>query len=479
MTVVEIRNLIGGRWTGNPTTERRNPARPDDVVAVTTDSDADTVDAAIGAAQTAQPSWAAMPPACRGSILMDAAEILRQRHREVACDLVREEGKTIAEATGEVRRAIDVLRYFGAEGWRLGGDVLPSAVPNTMAYTRREPLGVVGLVTPWNFPIAIPAWKAAPALVSGNAVVLKPAEITPVSAHHLAGALVDAGLPAGVLNVVHGKGSVVGEALVADRRVAGVSFTGSSNVGEHIRQVVGGRRGRVQLEMGGKNALVVLDDTDVELAAAAAAAGGFGLTGQACTATSRVICTPAVLDTFVEALQKRADQYRPGDGFDDGVLMGPVVSDEQFAADVSAVAQARAEGATVVTGGETLGGLLLTPTVLTDVRPDQTAAREEIFGPIVAVLPAEDLDAAIELVNDSRYGLAAGICTRDLAAAQHFAAHVQAGVVKVNRPTAGLDLNVPFGGVKDSSTNTFREQGHTAVEFYTWSKSVYLGWDLP
>lgn len=477
MSTVRIPNLIGGEEVVGDGLERHNPADPAELVAVAPDSGAETVDAAVTAAAAAQPGWAALPAPARGAILLDAAEILRGRHEEAARDLVREEGKTLAEARGEVRRAIDVLRFFGSEGWRLGGQVLPSSLPDTMVHTRREPVGVVGLITPWNFPIAIPAWKAAPALIGGNAVVLKPAELTPVSTRHLAEALVRAGLPSGVLNVVHGSGAVAGEAVVRDPRVAAVSFTGSTRVGLHIERAVLERRGRVQVEMGGKNALVVLDDADVEQAARIAAAGGFGLTGQACTASSRVICTPGVYDDVVAALAKEALRYRPGDGLADGTLMGPVVSERQLATVTAAIEQARAEGATAAVGGEAPDGLMLAPTVLTGLGPDGAAAREEIFGPVVTVLPAADLDEAIDLVNDSRYGLAAGICTRSLAAAQRFAAAVRVGVVKVNRPTTGLDLNVPFGGVGDSSSNTFREQGAVAVDFFTWSKSVYLGWE--
>ncbi|MER7868456.1 aldehyde dehydrogenase family protein [Streptomyces cellulosae] len=477
MNTVHIPNLIAGEEAAGDGFERYNPADPAELVAVAPASGAEAVDAAVTAAAEAQPGWAALPAPARGAILLDAADVLRGRHEDAARDLVREEGKTLTEARGEVRRAIDVLRFFGSEGWRLGGQVLPSSLPDTMVHTRREPVGVVGLITPWNFPIAIPAWKLAPALIGGNAVVLKPAELTPLSARHLTEALVQAGLPAGVLNVVHGSGAVVGEALVRDPRVAAVSFTGSTQVGMRIERAVQERRGRVQVEMGGKNALVVLDDADVEQAARIAAAGGFGLTGQACTASSRVICTPGVHDDFVAALAKEAARYHPGNGLADGTLMGPVVSEQQLGTITAAVERATAEGATVAAGGEAPKGLMLAPTVLSGLSQENTAAREEIFGPVVAVLSAADLDDAINLVNDSRYGLAAGICTRSLAAAQRFAAAARVGVVKVNRPTTGLDLNVPFGGVGDSSSNTFREQGAVAVDFYTWSKSVYLGWE--
>lgn len=311
MSTVHIPNLIAGEEAAGDGFERYNPADPAELVAVAPASGAEAVDAAVTAAAEAQPGWAALPAPARGAILLDAAEILRGRHEEAARDLVREEGKTLTEARGEVRRAIDVLRFFGAEGWRLGGQVLPSSLPDTMVHTRREPVGVVGLITPWNFPIAIPAWKLAPALIGGNAVVLKPAELTPLSARHLTEALVQAGLPAGVLSVVHGSGAVVGEALVRDPRVAAVSFTGSTQVGMRIERAVQERRGRVQVEMGGKNALVVLDDADVEQAARIAAAGGFGLTGQACTASSRVICTPVCTTTSSPRSPRRRPATAP------------------------------------------------------------------------------------------------------------------------------------------------------------------------
>jgi aldehyde dehydrogenase (NAD+) len=471
-------NLIDGAWTGDPVTERRNPADAAEVVAVSPASSPAEVDAAVAAAAAAQQGWAAATPVARGAILLDAADLLRRRHAEIAEDLVREEGKTRAEATGEVRRAIDVLRFFGAGGWRPTGEVLPSVVPGTEVTTRQEPLGVVGLVTPWNFPIAIPAWKMAPALISGNAVVIKPAELTPLSVNHLASALVEAGLPAGVLNVVHGPGSSTGEALVGHPDVAAVSFTGSTAVGRHIDEVTGRRRARVQLEMGGKNAYLVLDDADAEAAAATVAAGGFGLTGQACTATSRVYVTPGIRDTFLKLLRERAAAVVTGDGRDAATTMGPVVSEAQLAKDVAAVEGALAEGLEAgdpVAGPE---GLRFRPVVLSGARHDSPVARDEVFGPVVAVVDVASYDEGLELVNDSAYGLTAGVCTRDLGRAHDFAARARVGVVKVNRPTTGLDLNVPFGGVRDSSSNTFREQGARAVDFYTWSKSVYVGHDV-
>ncbi|BCT75264.1 aldehyde dehydrogenase [Sinomonas cyclohexanicum] len=471
------RHLIDGAWTGTPTTERTNPARPGQVVALSPAGTADDADAAVAAAVRAQPAWAALPAPARGAILLKAATLLEERAGEVAADLVREEGKTLAEAGGEVKRAADVLRFFGSLGWAPSGDVLPSGTPGTTITTRREPMGVFALITPWNFPIAIPAWKAAPALISGNAVVLKPAELTPLSATHLARALTDAGLPDGVFNVVHGRGRVVGEALARDERVAGLSFTGSTAVGLHLKGILDGRRARVQLEMGGKNAVLVLDDADPEAAAAVVAAGAFGLTGQACTATSRVYATPGVREAFTAALVRLAGGYAPGDGLD-GARMGAVVSEAQFAQDADAVRGAVSRGAVLLAGthdADPVGGLFFPPAVLAGMAADDPIVTEEVFGPVVAVLEVADYGAGLAAVNASRYGLTAGICTDSLALATDFAARAQAGVVKVNRPTSGLDLNVPFGGVKDSSTNTFREQGRSAVEFYTWGKTVYLG----
>ncbi|WP_091465818.1 aldehyde dehydrogenase family protein [Paenarthrobacter nitroguajacolicus] len=471
-------HLINGRWLGDADTQRMNPARPGELAALSPSGTAEDVDAAITAAAAAQSSWAGMPAPSRGAILIAAGNLLIERQAAIAEDLVREEGKTLAEAKGEVKRASDVLRFFGSLGWAATGEVLPSGLPDTTITTRREPLGVIGLITPWNFPIAIPAWKTAPALISGNTVVIKPAELTPLSANHLARALQDAGLPAGVFNVVHGKGRVVGDALARDPRIAGMSFTGSTNVGLGLQEILNARRARVQLEMGGKNGVLVLDDADARKAAQVVAAGAFGLTGQACTATSRVYVTPGIRAAFTEALIEEAAAYTSGDGLGSGTRMGAVVSRQQFEQDQAAVRSAVERGATLLHGsydGDPNGPLFFPAAILTDLPMDDAAVTEEIFGPVVTVLEVADYEVGLNAINDSRYGLTAGICTDSLALATDFAARAQAGVIKVNRPTAGLDLNVPFGGVKDSSTNTFREQGRSALDFYTWGKTVYTG----
>ncbi|MFC8039177.1 aldehyde dehydrogenase family protein [Paenarthrobacter sp. NPDC057355] len=478
VTTITAQHLINGQWLGSADTERMNPARPGELAALSPSGTAEDVDAAITAAAAAQPGWAALSAPSRGAILIAAGNLLIERQEAIAEDLVREEGKTLAEAKGEVKRASDVLRFFGSLGWAATGEVLPSGLPDTAITTRREALGVVGLITPWNFPIAIPAWKSAPALISGNTVVIKPAELTPLSATHLARALQDAGLPAGVFNVVHGKGRVVGDALARDPRIAGLSFTGSTNVGLGLQEILTARRARVQLEMGGKNGVLVLDDADPCKAAQVVAAGAFGLTGQACTATSRVYVTPGIRAAFLDALVAEAAAYSTGDGLTEGTRMGAVVSSQQFEQDQAAVRTAVERGATLLHGnydGDPTGALFFPAAVLTELPFDDAAVTEEIFGPVVAVLEVPDYEAGLAAINDSRYGLTAGICTDSLALATDFAARAEAGVVKVNRPTAGLDLNVPFGGVKDSSTNTFREQGRSALDFFTWGKTVYTG----
>ncbi|MFC7788474.1 aldehyde dehydrogenase family protein [Microbacterium sp. MAHUQ-60] len=470
-------HLIGGEFLGGADRERENPARPGEIAVRYPSGTAADADAAVSAAVDAQPAWAALPAPARGAVLLRAAEILRSRQADIARDLVREEGKTIAEATGEVGRAIGVFQFFGAAGWSATGSTFDSALADTTVQTRRQPLGVVGLVTPWNFPIAIPAWKTAPALISGNAVVIKPAELTPMSVTHLARALQEAGLPAGVFNVVHGPGRVVGQFLAEDARVAGLSFTGSTAVGLGLQATLNARRARAQLEMGGKNAVLVLDDADAQRAAAVVAAGAFSLTGQACTATSRVYVTPGIRAAFLRELAAAAGRFAPGDGLDPATSMGVVVSGPQLEQDADAVQAAVSAGATLLHGNGIPDGLRFGPVVATDVAHSSPLAAEEIFGPIVAVMDVDGYESGLAAVNDTPYGLTAGICTTSLAHATDFTDRVQAGVVKVNRPTSGLDLHVPFGGIKDSSSNTFREQGHTATQFYTWEKTVYTGID--
>lgn len=468
-------HLINGELLGNSGKERINPAQPNNVAVLSPVGTLTDVDAAISAAADAQRSWAATPAPSKGAVLLKTAQLLTERKSQIAKDLVREEGKTLAEALGEVGRAIGVFQFFGSLGWGSSGTIYPSSMPRTTVWTRREPLGIVGLITPWNFPIAIPSWKTAPALLSGNAVVIKPAELTPMSATHLGNALQDAGLPPGLFNIVHGRGSVIGEAIANDARVSALSFTGSTKVGLSLQRTLNSRRARAQLEMGGKNGVLVLDDSDPYKAAQVVAAGAFGLTGQACTATSRVYVTPGIRQAFLDELANLASSYQPGDGLKKGTRMGVVVSESQLEQDITAVQAAVDSGAKLLHGSAHADDLRFNPVVATDIDHDAPLATDEIFGPIVAVLDVPDYETGLDELNNSRYGLTAGICTNSLAHSTDFATRVEAGVVKINRATSGLDLHVPFGGIKDSSSNTFREQGHTATDFYTWEKTIYTG----
>ncbi len=472
-------NLIGGEWVAasdHATFESRDPAHADDVLAVFPSATAADAAQAVAAAAEAFPGWSATPAPARGAILFRAAELLTERLEDVARTLTREEGKTLAEARGEVTRARDILRYFAGEGWRVGGDVLPANTTNATLSSRREPLGVVAAITPWNFPIAIPAWKIAPALVYGDTVVLKPASATPLTALRLVECLVDAGLPAGVLNLVAGSGSTVGAALTGDPVVRALTFTGSHAIGAGLYARASANFTRVQLEMGGKNPTVVLGDADLDLAVRLVTTGGFGLTGQSCTATSRVIVEESIADRFAAALAEAAEELSVGDGLRDGVQMGPAVSEEQSATDLEYVQIARDEGAELLAGGGRAAGdgHFVQPTVFDRVDVRSRLAQEEVFGPVVGIIRARDLDDAIFKANAVGYGLAAGVVTNDLHRALSFVDRIEAGVVKVNEPTTGLALQAPFGGFKQSSANTFKEQGPAAVEFFTRTKTVYL-----
>lgn len=477
MRTEQVRHLIDGERVGDPALERWNPAQPAECVAVTAVGTAADARQAVRAAGDAQPAWAHLSPPERGAVLDRASQLLASRIDAVARDLTREEGKTLAESRGEVQRAVDVLRYYGGEGWRQTGTTIPSSTTNTLIYTKRQPIGVVGIITPWNFPIAIPAWKVAPALVAGNAVVLKPSELTALTTSHLADVLVAAGVPAGVLNVVYGQGTEVGKALVEDECVGAISFTGSMTVGAEILRTATSRGARVQLEMGGKNPIVVTEEADLRLAAQVVATSAFSLTGQACTAASRLIVPSSIADELFEYVAAVVKTYVPGDGLAEGTTMGPVVSAQQLQKNAHYLDVAESEGATLATARPPNDSLLWNPVLVRDVSPDDTVAQDEIFGPVLVMLEVDDFDEAIDIANGVPYGLTAGLCTKSLSKALHFAERIQAGIIKVNRPTVGLDLNVPFGGTKASSTGTLREQGSSATDFYTWEKSVYLGFD--
>jgi aldehyde dehydrogenase (NAD+) len=476
-------NFIGGEWAparSGQTFQTINPADTREVVAEHPLSGREDAIAAINTAKTAYPVWAAMTPVARGRILSKTSQILESRKAELAELLTREEGKTLAESTGEVQRAIDIFRFFGGLSYTLGGQTIPHDLPQNLLYTMRQPLGVVALITPWNFPVAIPAWKLAPALVSGNTVIIKPASQVPALTLELARALAEAGLPKGALNVVIGEGRTVGNELAENPAVVALSFTGSYSVGNGIYQQLARRMARAQMEMGGKNPTLVLADADLDLAATLVVKAGFGLTGQACTATSRVIVERKVLEAFTERLVAKAKALKVGNGLTPGIEMGPAVSRAQLEGNVGYVDIALKEGAKLLCGGQRLTdgdlahGWFMQATVLADVKPGTRIACEEVFGPVVAVIAVEDFDEAVRVANGVDVGLSASVVTRDLKKALLYAERIEAGVVKVNQISTGLALQAPFGGVKKSSTDSFKEQGAGAVDFYTKIKTVYL-----
>jgi len=481
--MITYQNFIGGEWVPAKSGERSqnfNPADTREIAAEYPLSGKQDGMAAIEAAKKASPAWAAMTPVARGRILSKASQILESRKAELAELLTREEGKTLVESTGEVQRAIDIFRFFGGLSYTLGGQTIPHDLPQQLLFTRREPLGVVGLITPWNFPIAIPAWKSAPALVSGNAVVIKPATQAPAMTLELARAFSEAGLPKGVLNVVIGEGRAVGGELATNPAVVALSFTGSYAVGRQIYQQLAHRMARAQMEMGGKNPTLVLADADLDLAAKLVAIAGFGLTGQACTATSRVIVERSVADAFTQKLIEKAKAINIGNGLREGVTMGPAVSKQQLAGNLDYVDIAVAEGAKLAYGGRRLTegehahGYFMQPTILTHVSPKMRIACEEVFGPVIGIIAVENFDEAIAVANGVEVGLSASIVTRDLKKAMLYTERIEAGVVKVNQISTGLALQAPFGGVKKSSTDSFKEQGAQAIDFYTRVKTVYL-----
>ncbi|MCW5611640.1 MAG: aldehyde dehydrogenase family protein [Rubrivivax sp.] len=476
-------NYIAGEWVGGKSSaENVNPSDTRDVIGLYARADAAQTADAIAAAQAAQPKWASFTPQQRADALDRVGSEIAARQAELADLLAREEGKALPDAAGEVQRAAQIFKFFAGEALRVPGELLASTRPGMSVEVTREPIGVVSIITPWNFPIAIPAWKIAPALAYGNAVVFKPAELVPGSAWALTEILSRAGLPAGTFNLVMGRGRDVGEAMLGDARVAGVTFTGSEGTGRRVAQACVTRRGpmaRFQLEMGGKNPLVVLDDADLEVAVNCAINGAYFSTGQRCTASSRLIVTAGIHDRFVEAMVAKLKTLAVGDARCAGTVIGPVVDATQLQQDLDYIAIGRAEGATLAFGGEALPevdgqpGFYLRPALFTGAANAMRICREEIFGPVAAVIRAADADEALALANDTDYGLSAGVCTTSLRWAAHFKRHLQAGMVMVNAPTAGVDPHVPFGGRKASSFGP-REQGRHAAEFYTTVKTAYV-----
>lgn len=473
-------NFIGSTWVGSSsgrTRDRRNPADIRDVVSSAPESDSSDADDAISAVAAGFHEWADRSPEQRAEVLYRAADLLESRADALARELVREEGKTLAEALNETRRTPANFRMYASAAIQLSGQTF-TAQGSSLVYTARQPVGVVVAITPWNFPLNIPSRKLGPALAAGNGVVFKPSEVTPLLGQRLVESLLEAGLPGGAIALVHG-GAEVGNALVSDERVGAVTFTGSYAVGTAIHRAVAPTT-RCQLEMGGKNAVVVMADADLDRAATIIARGAFGQSGQACTGTSRVVVHAAVHDALVDRVLTLARRQVVGDGLTDGVDMGPLATEAQRAKVAEHIEKATADGARRRAGAEPIDaalshGYFVRPTVFVDVDPASRLAREEVFGPVLAFLRADSLDDAIAVVNDSEYGLSAGIVTNNLEQALTFASRVEAGVVKVNQTTTGVAMNAPFGGLKHSSTQTFKEQaGETMMHFYTVEKTVYV-----
>ncbi|MBY5556596.1 aldehyde dehydrogenase family protein [Rhizobium leguminosarum] len=474
MTIYQ--NLIAGEWVGSNATKNINPSDTNEVVGLYADGSADDTRNAIAAAKAAFPAWSRSGIWERHVILKKTGDEIMARKDELGALLAREEGKTLPEATGEVIRASQIFEFFAGEALRLAGEVIPSVRPNIGVEITREALGVIGIITPWNFPIAIPAWKIAPALCYGNTIVFKPAELVPACSWAIVDILKRAGLPKGVLNLVMGKGSVVGQAMLESPDVHGITFTGSTGTGRRVAAASIEHNRKFQLEMGGKNPMVVLDDADLNVAVEAAANSGFFSTGQRCTASSRLIVTEGIHDKFVAALTDKLKTLVVDNALKAGTHIGPVVDERQLKTDTDYIEIGKSEGAKLAFGGEVISrdtpGFYLQPTLFTEATNQMRISREEIFGPVVSVIRAKDYDHALAIANDTPFGLSAGIATTSLKHATHFKRNSEAGMVMVNLPTAGVDFHVPFGGRKGSSYGP-REQGKYAAEFYTTVKTAY------
>lgn len=475
-------SYINGQWV-HPQSERLvrniNPADPDDVLAEFPAATAADAQRAIEAAQTAFRDWKNTPGPERGRVIWRAANIARQRVDEIARTMTREEGKILKEAKGEALKGISLLEFYAGEGFRMHGKTLPSEARDTFTYTIRRPLGVVGLIAPWNFPWAIPVWKSAPALVAGNTVIFKPAELTPATATLLAEIYEEAGLPPGVFNMVVGSGSVVGEAIVNAPEIRAVSFTGSNAIGGALYVKAASRGIRVTCEMGGKNAVIVMPDADLDKAATAIHGGAFGSTGQRCTATSRVIAHPSVKDNLLERLVERAKKIKVGPGLDETVDMGPAVDEKQWKTDLDYIQVAQQEGARLVMGGKQpahLGrGYFVEPTIFDNVSPTMRIFQEEVFGPVLAVTTANSLSEAIDFANSVEYGLTTSIFTESIDTVMRFIEEVETGMVHVNEPTIGGEAQLPFGGTKATGVGE-REMAEEGLNFFTELKTVFINY---
>jgi len=476
------KNFIDGKWVDSVsgrTYENRNPADPDEIVSIHPKSVGEDVARAIVAARSAQREWARVPAPRRGELMYKVGEILMRRKEELARDMTREMGKVLMESRGDVQEAIDMAFYAAGEGRRCFGQTVPAEMPDKFAMSIRMPVGVVCAITPWNFPIAIPSWKCLPAIVCGNAVVIKPATNTPLSVVHFAEVFEEAGLPAGVFNVVTGSGGEIGDALITHKEVNLVSFTGSTEIGTAISVQCAKHGKRVSLEMGGKNAIIVMDDANLDLVLEGAVWGGFGTTGQRCTATSRIIIHRKVAEEFTHRYVEAARRLKLGNGLDESVDVGPLVSQKQLETVDSYTKIGKEEGAELLTGGKRFEGpgcekgWFYEPTIFYDVKRDMRIAKEEIFGPTVSIILVDSLEEAIEIANDTEYGLSGSIYTQDINKAFVAMREVYTGIFYVNAPTIGAEIHLPFGGTKGTG-NGHREAGEAALDIFTEWKSVYI-----
>jgi acyl-CoA reductase-like NAD-dependent aldehyde dehydrogenase len=475
-------NYFNGEWqaagTGQ-TVPSINPARKSEVVGYVQSSSLEDLNQAVASAKSAQQGWRKLSGAARGDYLFKAANVLESRIDEIAESMTREMGKTLPEAKGETARGVAILRYYAGEGMRKIGDVIPSTDSEALMFTTRVPLGVVGVISPWNFPVAIPIWKMAPALIYGNAVVLKPAQETAVTAAKIVECFAEAGLPAGVLNLVTGSGAVIGQGLAEHPDVNGITFTGSNQVGKRVGQAALARGAKYQLEMGGKNPILIAADADLDLAVDATISGGIRSTGQKCTATSRVIVMSEVYEAFKEKLLSKLKGLTVGHGLDAGTWLGPCANENQLKTVQSYIQKGIEEGAELLFGGSSpdhpdlAEGFYIQPTVFDKVTPEMAIAREEIFGPVLALIQVNSMEQAIQVANDSDFGLSASIYTQNIGNILSFIQDMEAGLVRINSETAGVELQAPFGGMKQSSSHS-REQGQAAIEFFTSIKTVFL-----
>jgi alpha-ketoglutaric semialdehyde dehydrogenase len=483
-TVQTFKNLINGEWVDSAsrkTFQSVNPADIKDIVGIFQASTEEDATNAVRAAEYAFASWAGTPPSKRAEILNKAADLFESRIDQIARELTREEGKILSASRMEVGRSASTFRFYAVEATTFTGETFPVDDGNSFVYTIREPLGVISVITPWNFPVSIAARKIAPALMAGNTVVFKPSSDTPLVGLRLVEALVDAGIPKGVINFVTGSAARVSQPLLTDPAIRAVTFTGSTGAGESIQKSVG-LTTRTQMELGGKNPLIVLEDADIDKAVQLTIKAGFELTGQACTGTSRVIIMRSVHDAYVSRLIERTKELAIGNGLLSGIELGPLANQKQLKNVLYYIEKGMAEGATLEYGGTRLmggsfdTGYYVTPAIFTNVTPEMTIAKEEIFGPVVGVIAVDTFDEALRIANDSEYGLSASIVTTSIEKAHKFAKAIQSGTVKINRTTTGNLMNAPFGGLKKSSTSTFRESGRVGLEFFTQTKTVYYGY---